>query len=286
MVTLLVVTLAAPTAGAAGDSERVEALFLEGAAMYRAGRYGAAIGKFKEAYAIYPEANLLFNIARSYEAQGALEDAASYYSLFLKRPNISARLRAKAQRKLEVISNATKQTESAKPTGPPAASGAAPPTEPSSPAVAAPASPASPTRDINVGSTDVLTSPPAPSTVSARDPSDSPSLGVWKWSSGALAVATMAAGGVVLWLGERDHQDVRDAKDATNPSLTQRQADERIDAGSTKKIAGGVTLGAGALFAVISAVLFVLDDDSDEAAAGVGLVPTAGGSAVSFGGRF
>ena len=75
LLALFMLAVGVRPAAAQTDAEKVERLFAEGAALYRAGKYRPAIEKFDEAYAIYPEPNLLYNKARAHEALGEIEQA-------------------------------------------------------------------------------------------------------------------------------------------------------------------------------------------------------------------
>ena len=265
-----VVALATAAPGGAfaqsNDVERVEALYVEGAAHFNAGRFQDAIQKFTEAYAVYPQPNLLYNIARSYEAMGALDDAASYYARFLQRKGTDPRIRAKAERKLRVIQRARQKTQ---PDPSPSLPPPAPPPRASSPDSMPPSA------------------APTPLSVPAYRPPPSSSLTVWKWTTGAVAAAGLVVGGVLYGVGQNDHDKVSNAKDAAaggSASLTQVEADNLIDEGSQKKTAGIAVISAGAAVGVLSAVLFFLDTDED--AVRLGAAPVRDGVAFAVGGHF
>lgn len=79
---LALITVAAP----ARADERAEARrhFRAGIALVRDGRFLAAIEEFQSAYAILPNVNVLFNIARAYSDAGEFERALDYYGQYLQ----------------------------------------------------------------------------------------------------------------------------------------------------------------------------------------------------------
>lgn len=82
---------------------RVEELSLQGIQAYGAKRYEEALSRFKAALALQPVANLLFNIARTYEASGQLEEARVYYERLLRAADAEDEARAKARVRLEQV---------------------------------------------------------------------------------------------------------------------------------------------------------------------------------------
>ncbi|MGE5787852.1 MAG: hypothetical protein ACM3ZE_24885 [Myxococcales bacterium] len=70
----------------------------EGIGLYKAHRYRPALEKFLQAYAIERDPNLLFNIARCYEAQGESAAAIEKYDEYLADPSIDAQGRERAEK--------------------------------------------------------------------------------------------------------------------------------------------------------------------------------------------
>lgn len=248
---VLCVLAAAPTPGVAQtDTERVEALFAEGAALYRAGKYRAAIERFDAAYAIYPEPNLLYNKARAHEALGEIDAALDAYQRCAASPEVDAEVKAKAERKASMLEQA--KATSAK-----------------VPAARAPSS----------GVT-----PGAGATIRAPDDGGS-GLTVAKWGLLGVGAALAVTGSVFFALGAQDHGDISSAADPSGVgTLTRVEAQALSDDGTQKKTIG-VGLGAGGIAALAgAALLFVLDGDDD--AGQVAFGPTAGGAAVTWQGRF
>lgn len=83
IVAFAVVVVAGP-AHAKDEAARATALFDEGAAHYRAGRFSEAIARFTEAYDLVPEPVLLFNLAKAHEGKGDLPAAITAYERYLK----------------------------------------------------------------------------------------------------------------------------------------------------------------------------------------------------------
>lgn len=86
-----------PTPARAAESDGAMQLTTDGISLYKAGRYEEAIAKFEAAYALVPDANLLFNIARSHQMLGHTADALAYYDRFLAAPGIRESDRQRAQ---------------------------------------------------------------------------------------------------------------------------------------------------------------------------------------------
>lgn len=232
----------------AGVAQQVEALYVEGVALYRAGKFRQALEKFDSAYALFPEPNLLFNAGKALEALGELDAAVTKYEACAAAEGVDADVRAKSLARLEVLEAARMKSRLA-PSEKPAAS-----------------------NTVSAGA------PVAPSS--------SWGLTVAKWST-AVVAAGLAGGGTVLFLsGASDHQSVEDAKGVARSGgrapLTQAEARGLVDDGERSKTIGvGLLAGAGAA-AVLATVLFVLD--GDDPAPDVAVMPTARGLGV--GGTF
>ncbi len=99
------------------DVARVEALSQEGAEAFQAGRYRDAIVRFKEAYALVPVANLLYNIALSYERIGDGDAAITYYEKFIVADDADPEVRGVALGRLKDLGRA-RRAEVVEPIGP------------------------------------------------------------------------------------------------------------------------------------------------------------------------
>jgi len=97
LVALGVATLAISTRAAAQDDQaraQARALYESGARAYAAGDYQTAVDSFLRAYALHPQASLLFNAAqvRRQQGYGHCRDAVEYYQRYLgASPNASDR---------------------------------------------------------------------------------------------------------------------------------------------------------------------------------------------------
>jgi tetratricopeptide (TPR) repeat protein len=103
LAAILILCAATPALAQDTDSEvaRVEALSAEGATLFRTGSYEEAISQFKEAYSLVPVANLLYNIALSYERLDNAEKASRYYEMFIVADDADPQVRATALRRLK-----------------------------------------------------------------------------------------------------------------------------------------------------------------------------------------
>jgi tetratricopeptide (TPR) repeat protein len=81
-VPALSVALAEPEPGAV---QRAKALFEKGVAAYSTGRYYEAIEIFTETDRLYPNPQIVFNIAKAYDQLGSKSGSLSYYRDYLRR---------------------------------------------------------------------------------------------------------------------------------------------------------------------------------------------------------
>jgi hypothetical protein len=228
----------APAAQAAGESRSatsaaapasVAQLNEEGAAFYAARDYRHAIEKFIQAYAVDGDPNLLFNIARCYEELGETDAAIEKYETFLKTPGADARGRQRAQQSLTSLRqmrDAGKKGDTAK--------SAEPAAEKSLDSNAVPAAPAPPERA-------------------------SPNVLPWVLLGGAITSA--AVGTTFYLLGVSDHHEVTNSPGYGDPttvaSMTQKQAEDLVHSGNTKKLIGGIGLGLGGALAATYVIVMV-----------------------------
>jgi tetratricopeptide (TPR) repeat protein len=126
---------------------QVERLAKEATAAYKAADYAKAIALLERACQIHTVANLLYNLARSYEKAGAGDKAIEYYQRYLDAPDAEPKLKGKAEARITQLREGTeagrpRPAEPAPPPEPPPAIEHAPPaTRP----VEAPASPSAAT---------------------------------------------------------------------------------------------------------------------------------------------
>lgn len=262
-VSLLIPIVAGETARAAEDAEAVSSTGStsttdaqtgdEGVALYRAGDYRQALEKFREAYAVGRDSNLLFNMARCYEELGELSAAIEKYDAFVTAPDADEAGREKARASLSRLrARLTAQPENAEP-----------------------------------GEALVLASPsPHPGTASAEADSGSSSLGP-EVTLGA-GIASGVIGGTLYYLGIQDHNDVTNASGYDDPGgvvgLTQAEARSLVDSGDAKKLAGGIALGLSGALIAVSVTWFITrgkQSRAREATLGFNVAPTRRGSVVS-----
>src|SRR6187401_1842766 len=216
---------AEPRASQASSS--VDQLNEQGAALYAARDYRRAIEKFIQAYAIDPDPNLLFNIARCYEELGEVDAAIEKYETFSKTPGADARGLKRARESLAALREA-RDGASARPAE-------APP-----PAAA-----------------------PSPEPAQARAPEEHSRVLPWLTLGGSALFA--AAGTTFYLLGASDHDEVTSAHGfndgAAVSDMTHRKAEDLVSSGDTKKLIGGVGFGLAAALAATYVVLLVSEDD-------------------------
>ena len=90
-------------ADAAARAASVQKLSDEGAALYQARDFNHAIDKFQRAYAVDPDPNLLYNIAKCYDALGDNKTAIEKYEQFINSPGADSAARVKAQESVRVL---------------------------------------------------------------------------------------------------------------------------------------------------------------------------------------
>lgn len=110
MALLCGVFVAAPVSGAMaqeGGEDALEAQFNAQAArakaLYVEGNLEEALEAFKEAYALKPEPNILYNMGRIHEKQGDFEQATVYYEKFANEPDIALPARQDALARLKTL---------------------------------------------------------------------------------------------------------------------------------------------------------------------------------------
>lgn len=130
MRALILAALAVPS-WAQPEKVAAQGLLDEGAALFDTGDYKAALGKFEEAYRVYPAPRLLFNIGEAHRRLGDAALARSAYEKFLREagPDTPAELIRLAGQALAEIEAPPEQAAppAPPPAPPPAASAPAPP---------------------------------------------------------------------------------------------------------------------------------------------------------------
>jgi tetratricopeptide (TPR) repeat protein len=247
---VLALCLAAAPARAEVTDElvnKVEQLYAEGAALYRAGRFADALARFHQAYRLYPEPNLLYNAARCQEAAGEIDAAIAGYRRFLAQESGDAAARDKASARLLMLEHARARSRAA------VSRRAAP-----SPAAAA--------------------APPRRSSALT--------VSKWLLLGTSVAAAASGTAVFVLGARDHARLDeaITDA-DGGIASMTRAEAVELRDSGNSKKWAGYALWGvAGA--ALISSIVLFAKDRPAERRVDVALAPSAEGGALLLRGRF
>ena len=240
--------LAAEPRPASAASPSLEQLNEQGADLYAARDYRRAIEKFIQAYAIEPDPNLLFNIARCYEELGEADAAIEKYETFLKTPGADTRGQKRARESLAALR----------------AGAAAPLAEdrPSRPPVE-----------------------PAPQAAVAEQDG---ALVPWLTLGGSAVFAALGTTFYLLGKSDHDEvTGARGFDDGAAVSeMTHQEADDLVSAGDTKKLIGGISFGlAGALAATYVVLLVTRDDESTperepRPSLGLSFAPVRGGAGV------
>lgn len=194
-------------------ARRVEALYAEGVALFRAGAYREALARFETAYGVLPVPNLLYNIGRSLEALGELDRALASYRRCMDHPESSGEARLRAAQRYESLVQA--RVTGARATRPPAVVG-------------------------------------AQSTDEAPEPVPGAWRRTVGWTIVPVGLAALAAGAVSFVLGARDHSSIEDLPGYGDPEqvlgMTRSEALNRSADGRRKKeIAVGLLAAGGAL---------------------------------------
>lgn len=247
-----------------------ERLYAEGASYFNQGRYNEALEKFRQAHALVPEPNLLFNIGRCYEATGQLEKAVEAYAECARSQNVTDATRQRAEARATALRDVIDKTRTQS-------------TAPDGAATRAETGQTAP----GVGSA-VTTAPQV--TTSPYSP--------WTWIALATGITLATAGAIFATLGQKDHDDIisLDGYDNQNATLnmTRKEALDLSDSGDLKKTIGFSLMGVGAAALVTSTVLFILQassgnresPDSQTDVAMTGSVLPGGGGAVMLRGCF
>jgi tetratricopeptide (TPR) repeat protein len=94
--------------------------------LFQKQHYDEAIKAFRAAYAMKPEPEILYNIARVYERSGQIEEALQSYRDFLAAPGTTAALRAKAQENVNALNHEKALREQSNAPQPPTGPASAP----------------------------------------------------------------------------------------------------------------------------------------------------------------
>jgi hypothetical protein len=247
---------------AAARAANVSKLTDEGFELYRSRDYRHANEKFLQAYAVEQDPNLLFNMARCYEAMGDRDSAVEKYESFLAKPDADPQGKRRATAAIRLLrqSRAKNADRNAEPAGPGPTTGGG--------ATSVAARDNDPDRGARAGGREngSFLSPP-----------------VIVLGSGVLVAV---AGGVAYAMGASDHGKVTNSAGYGTPgqvnTMTEAQARQLVQSGDTKKLIGGIALGVGGALLVTSAVLFGIGPShgrptKETGVVAFGLAPTGGG---------
>jgi tetratricopeptide (TPR) repeat protein len=288
---LLVVVLGIATATAAWSAPasqpqaskvaRAEALHVEGAAYFNQGRFREALKRFEAAFALIREPNLLFNIGRCLEALGRLEEARSFYKRCATDDGVTPQTANIARQRAQALDRVLEEAR------------AAPADETIAAGQTRPSTSARASRRTGRG---------AAATTTSTAPQKSSGYATWTWVTLGLGAALMAGGGVLVGLGQADHDEVLNQDGYGNAEavldLTRAEATDLKDSGTSKKVAGFVLLGVGGAAMATAVTLLVLEamDKTERRTASqrrsgndrlrLALSPTTGGAAALLQGQF
>jgi tetratricopeptide (TPR) repeat protein len=100
---LLSISAGSPARAQETRAQTVQRLSEDGTTLYQAREYRRAIDKFNQAYAIEPDPNLLYNIAKCHEALGEKDAAIAKYEQFISAPGADSQGRVRAQETVRVL---------------------------------------------------------------------------------------------------------------------------------------------------------------------------------------
>lgn len=228
-IVALVIALCAGSAVAQPSSTeenrtRALELFDQSADHYKRGEFERAAELLREAYGLYPEPLLLYNLARALESVGDLPGAIENYERYLAEAT-TIEDRAAIERRLATLKEQLARTQTP--------AGDNPPTPPVNQGG---------TTAIGPGVTDSQgASPGATAAMSGDETAPPPSAVPWFVAGGGVAI--VAAGGVFGYLARSKESDAREAP-------VQQDAARLLDeARSNAKIANVLFVGGGVVFA-------------------------------------
>lgn len=242
---------------AAEPARRVEALYAEGVALFRAGAYSEALARFETAYGVLPVPNLLYNIGRSFEALGELDKALASYRRCMDHPDSSGEAKLRAAQRYETLVQA---------------------------------------RVTGAQATRAVGSAAGPLAPAGEPPEPGAWRRTVGWIVLPVGLVALAAGAVSFALGARDHGAIEDLPGYGDPAavleMTRAEALDRREDGRIKKQIGVALLVAGGALAAGATTLLVWPAESRQpgsrAAIGgpvtLGLTPigsATGGAAVT-----
>lgn len=106
-------TGSSPATSRSGSHADYQQLVDEGMALYKAHDHRLALEKFLQAYAIEQDPNLLFNVARCYEARGEHAAAVEKYEQYLADPNSDDQGKERARKSIQALRKGDQPREAA-----------------------------------------------------------------------------------------------------------------------------------------------------------------------------
>jgi hypothetical protein len=265
LLLLFVLAMPAHAEPTAADKKHAGELATESAKHYKRGEFEVSVALLRQAYALYPEPNLLYNLARSLEGMGDKRGAVDHYNKYLASAKHIDDRGAIERRVATLEREIADKTSGAKPdvatTGdskPKAAANASAPPQP-------PASdPASPPLDAP------LADPFAPPQEKLTGPSK-------------LPLIPIGVGAAVIGAGVRFGLRARDFADAANHEPVGLDASrDHAEAVSNARIANICFVAGGAVLATgIVWEVFVLRNQRRKSDA-VAVVPTLGAHGIAL----
>lgn len=253
LTALVCIAAAAPSvarADEAADKARGKAVWREGVKQYDLGDFDAAIKKFEEAYQIFPNPDILFNLGQAHRKTKTYERAIHYFRTFLRyKPNAPNRdVVEQLIAELEGLTAAQKASNERPPD-----TVHAPPPPPAAP---------SPT-----------TATPAPA---PAQPTEAP-----RWYQDTLGLTLAAAGLVALGVGTGFLIHSSGLSSDAEANHDEQSAQDLHDSAKTFQLAGGITVVAGAALLTGGIVKMVLHSRSDS-----GVQVSLGASSIGISGKF
>ncbi|MEL7369924.1 MAG: hypothetical protein AAFN74_13480 [Myxococcota bacterium] len=256
LAALMAVSVSAGTRAQAQETEFRD-LVDDGMKSYKARRYNEAIRSFEAAFALKPEPELVYNVARAYEKSLNSRKALESYERFLRLQGTTADLRAKALASVEALKSEQQ-----------ARARASRRTLPSAPAPTAKAAPAA--RPMQPPSIEVQAEPASKNRTLE-----------WTLVGGGAALAV--TGGVFAVLAALDNSDFNDKE--SSGTATQAELQDIKDSVEQNALVADILVPVGLIAAGVGAALFLVDDDDDGDFSFSPLVTTDGGG-MAMGGRF
>ena len=228
------------------QDDQFRGLVDRGMQAYKARQYQAAVDAFESAFAIRPEPELVFNVARAYEKSLNSEKALENYERFLRLQGTTAELRARALDSVRALRS--EQRARARATRPP---------PPPPPAVSKTPRPAAEVRRPILEQRDRTLE--------------------WSLIGGGAAVA--AAGGVFALLAAMDNSEFEDTATPADQKQGLKDSIER------NALIADILVPVGVVTAGVGLILYLVNPD-EQAVAVSPMVTPDGGGGLAFGGRF